>query len=123
MKLSLTHLVKLRGDELKTLIALGGWTMGNFVNWLGRTRNEASLARTKVIQIMESDNYEQLFKRRPHLDDQMKNKKFAAECVVSACDSILNAIGYRQEEVVYPLTKAQLDELLKEIEQTPVAAE
>lgn len=97
--------------------------MGNFVNWLGRTRNEASLARTKVIQIMESDNYEQLFKRRPHLDDQMKNKKFAAECVVSACDSILNAIGYRQEEVVYPLTKAQLDELLKEIEQTPVAAE
>lgn len=121
MKLSLTHLVKLRGDELKTLIALGGWTMENFINWVNRSRNEASLARTKVMQIMESDNYEQLFKRRPHLDDQMKNKKFAAECVVSACDSILNAIGYKREEVVYPLTKTQLDELLNEIEQIPAA--
>lgn len=95
--------------------------MESFVNWLGKTRNEASLARTKVMQIMESDNYGRLCEKRPKLDNQLKNKKFAAECVVSACDSILNAIGYKREEVVYPLTKTQLDELLNEIEQIPAA--
>lgn len=95
--------------------------MESFVNWLGKTRNEASLTHSKVMQIRSADNYEQLCEKHHKLDHQLKNKKFAAECVVSACDSILNAIGYKREEVIYPLTKAQLDELFDEIEQIPAA--